>query len=83
VGEEPNHVSARKPGPLYIIQYSLVPVDNAEDLIYGRFTLLFPPNSLTEQRTNITVNVVITVLYLVHISAGSKREKNGEHLKEN
>jgi hypothetical protein len=24
VGEEPNHTTARKPGPLYIIQYSLV-----------------------------------------------------------
>ncbi len=24
VGEEPNHATARKPGPLYIIQYSLV-----------------------------------------------------------
>jgi hypothetical protein len=23
VGEEPNHATARKPGPLYIIQYSL------------------------------------------------------------
>ncbi len=27
VGEELNHTTARKPGPLYIIQYSLVPTD--------------------------------------------------------
>ncbi len=56
---------------LYIIQYSLVPVDIAEDLIYGRFTMHFPPNSLTQQRTNIPINVVITALYTIRREAAA------------